>query len=271
MAKQRKKEMEGDAGLEALAACEKASKGTKSRKASPKAKSGGKTVRRAKSDGKKTSVHARSKKGAKHGGPGRTYAVRLAVLAVVVLVLGTLYCLDFSRVTSNAMMPTLAEGDLVVSWAPRWVNVGYEPGDVVWVNENSSEVAPNFLRLVAKDEAEISYNNDKVRINGVSLERRLLTNDAIVRAPEEPEIWRESLSNGASWRIMLPQQGLYGDNAGRVALKSNDMFLIGDNRMASYDSRQRGVYTREQVQGRALFVLDSARDDALLGHFIKPL
>jgi type IV secretory pathway protease TraF len=49
------------------------------------------------------------------------------------------------------------------------------------------------------------------------------------------------------------------------------MFLIGDNRMASYDSRQRGVYSRDQVQGRALFILASARDDALLGHWIKPL
>ena len=278
MPKQRKIELEDDAGLEALEACRKAPKRRKttSKPQKPNAmdtsESSKSAPKRRKTSKSKPSARKSSKKGSsrKRKTPSMP-AVRIIAAALLILVLGTIYCLDFSRVTSNAMMPTLAEGDWVVSWAPRWVHVGYEPGDVVWVNASESEVSPNFLRLIAQNNAEISYYNDAIRINGVSPERRLLTNDAIVRPPEEPEIWRETLTSGVSWRIMLPQQGLYGANSGRVDLKNNDMFLIGDNRMASYDSRQRGVYSRDQVQGRALFILASARDDALLGHWIKPL
>lgn len=278
MPKQRKIELEDDAGLEALEACRKA---PKRRKTSSKTKktdaidaleSSKSAPKRCKTSKGKPSAQKSSKKGSSRKRQTQpVLAVRIIAAALLILMLGTIYCLEFSRVTSNAMMPTLAKGDWVVSWAPRWIHVGYEPGDVVWVNASGSDVAPNFLRLIAQNDAEISYNNDTFRINGVSPERRLLTNDAIIRPPEEPEIWRETLTSGVSWRIMLPQQGLYGANSGRVDLKNNDMFLIGDNRMASYDSRQRGVYSRDQVQGRALFILASARDDALLGHWIKPL
>jgi signal peptidase I len=278
MPKQRKIELEDDAGLEALEACRKA---PKRRKTSSKTKktdaidaleSSKSAPKRRKTSKVKPSARKSSKKGSSRKRQTQpVLAVRIIAAALLILMLGTIYCLEFSRVTSNAMMPTLAKGDWVVSWAPRWIHVGYEPGDVVWVNASESDVAPNFLRLIAQNDAEISYNNDTFRINGISPERRLLTNDAIIRPPEEPEIWRETLTSGVSWRIMLPQQGLYGANSGRVDLKNNDMFLIGDNRMASYDSRQRGVYSRDQVQGRALFILASARDDALLGHWIKPL
>lgn len=284
MPKQRKIELEDDAGLEALEACRKAPKPrkttsktkTKKTTATEASKSSEYAPKRRKTTQSQSKSKPSARKSHKKGSSRKqqtppVLAARIVIAALMILMISTVYCLDFSRVTSNAMMPTLAEGDWVVSWAPRWVHVGFEPGDVVWVNKTQSDAEPNFLRLIAQNNAEISYSNDTIRIDGVSPERRLLTNDAIVRPPEEPEIWRETLNSGVSWRIMLPQQGLYGTNTGRINLQNNDMFLIGDNRMASYDSRQRGVYSRNQVQGRALFVLASARDDALLGHWIKPL
>ncbi len=194
------------------------------------------------------------------------YIKAAACIFLLLTVLG-IYCFDITPVSTNAMMPALNEGDVVLSWSPGWIDSSYEPGDVVLLANASSESAPNFLRLIAED-GTVSFHEDEIRIDGNKLKRLQLTNTAIIRPQDEPEIWRETLTNGAAYKIMLPQHAMTGSLKGEVVLEK-DVFLAGDNRYASYDSRQNGAVDRKQMKGKALLVLESTKDDGFLGKFIK--
>lgn len=189
---------------------------------------------------------------------------------VGVFVLLAVYFLGISRVTSNAMMPALAQGDVVLSFAPVWMPMEYSPGKIVKVRSVREDIAPNFLRVLGVPGHHVSYDSDKIEIDQVPLKRRILTNDAIVRTMEEPEIWQEMLGNKV-YRITLPRQPLVGKLRGDLDLDSESYFLVGDNRAASYDSRQAGATKAGDIRGFPLIILYSSRNDGILGHFIKPV
>ena len=202
--------------------------------------------------------------------PGRLAWIMAAVL---ILVLGNLYFLDISRVNTNSMMPGLSRDDLVLSWAPSWVTPELETGsiallDLDGMDEEDTE-EPNFLRVMGCQGDHVVFHDDKLEISGRIPKRRLLTNDAIVRPDNEPEIWRETLWNGQEYRIMVPRQPIVGKRSGESSV--DGVFLVGDNRMASYDSRQSGSYEPGKIRGRALFIIKSARNDGILGHWLKPI
>lgn len=225
----------------------------------------------------KNQTKSRSKHTSKQSSPKRTsrqkknasrhISLKVTICFLMLLSLLSIYCFDITPVSTNAMMPALNEGDVVLSWSPRWINGNYEPGDVVLLANASSETAPNFLRLIAED-GTVSFHEDEIQIDGNKLKRLQLTNTAIIRPQDEPEIWRETLANGAAYKIMLPQHAMTGSLKGEVILEK-DVFLAGDNRYASYDSRQNGAVDRKQMKGKALIVLESTKDDGFLGKFIK--
>lgn len=193
--------------------------------------------------------------------------IKFGFAAAVILVLVFAALFDVSRVTSNAMMPALSRGDLVLSWAPVLISKNFHDGDIVLVKQRRDS-EPNYLRLIASHDEIVDYSDDEISVNGSRLSRLRLTSDAIVRPDDEPEIWRETLPSGVRYRIMLPQQAVVGDLNGSVCADQG-AFLVGDNRMASYDSRQNGLYDDSRLLGQALIVLETVRRDGVIGPWIK--
>lgn len=251
---------------EALDIIQNAPRKKASGKKSSNAKS--KTSEKKSSSAKTTSRKSNKSKKNQSNSPTVLAWIKFAAAAILLLAVLCAALFDVSRVTSNAMMPTLARNDLVVSWAPIWGNISAHPGHILLVDNGDSESAPNYLRLIANNAEDITYHSDKISVNGTPIDRLLLTNDAIVRPDDEPEIWRETLKNGAKYKIMLPQHAIRGQLDGSIRAQDG-AFLAGDNRMASYDSRQNGLFQREKILGRALFVLESARNDGIVAHWLK--
>ncbi len=194
--------------------------------------------------------------------------LKFVAVFLSVAALASFFLFDVSRVSSNAMMPNFAKGDLIASWAPIW---GFEPkdmGEPVLLYTGKSDMEPNVLRVLGMPGDEVSYKDDELTVNGRKPERVQLTNPAIARPDDEPDIWREKLSNAKSYRIMLPQKAVVGPRTGTVDVKDG-YFLSGDNRMASYDSRQNGIYKSERIRGRVLVILESSRNDGVFGHWLK--
>ena len=191
----------------------------------------------------------------------------LAVSAILVIIL--VYLMDITEVSSNAMMPALSKGDVVLVFAPAWITLDYKVGDIAYIERSSNDLAPNFLRIMGLPAQTIQFEDDQLVIDGIRPKRLQLTNDAIVRPADEPEIWRETLSNEVNYRILIPKQGLHGEIKGKSKIEPESVFIVGDNRMASYDSRQSGAVLQKTLKGKPLFILYSSRNDGILEHWLK--
>lgn len=202
--------------------------------------------------------------------PKSGFSVFKRILVVIALLTVLfIYFLDITEVNSNAMMPALSRGDVVVVFAPAFVSLNFESGEIANIERSSNDLAPNFLRVMGVPNQTISYEDDQLVIDGIRPKRFQLTNDAIIRPIDEPDIWRETLSNGMNYRIILPKQGLHGSMRGEFKIESDTYFVVGDNRMASYDSRQSGVIVQKAIKGKPLFILYASHNDGILGHYFK--
>ena len=125
----------------------------------------------------------------------------------------------------GSMEPTYESGNIVcVSWAAGKVG-GYDRGDVVlfdYETENEKKTLLKRVIAVAGDHLEIDADG-AVKVNGV--------------VQEEPYIMGKT------------------DGAVNLWIPSDTVFVMGDHRNASFDSRNIGVIDVQEIQGKVLFRL----------------
>ena len=122
------------------------------------------------------------------------------------------------------MEPTLTNNDVGIAIKE---NKHIEKGDIVIVvldkNKRSAPSHKTIIKRVIATEGDvISFKNDKVYINEKELKEPYITS-------------------------------ITPSNTPPTTLRKNEFFVMGDNRVSSYDSRSFGVITREEIKGRWLF------------------
>ena len=143
----------------------------------------------------------------------------LLVFAAIAIMVSNLW-LPAYRVQSGSMEPTLRDGDILVAVTPA----GIRRGDIIAFNYNNQGL---IKRVIAMDGDVVDIDAEgAVSVNGEPL--------------TEPYVTELDLGNCT---IKLPYQVPIGQ-----------YFVIGDNRVASLDSRDAsfGTLRREQITGRAL-------------------
>lgn len=148
------------------------------------------------------------------------------LFAVVILVVGFSFVFRITLVDGDSMEPTLSNQDRLIVWA-----AGYTParGDVVIIDGYNPDGKPLVKRIIAMggDTIDIDFAAGTVTVNGTVL--------------DEPYILEPThLQGSVSFPLTVPE--------GKV-------FVMGDNRNGSKDSRILGCIDTRDILGKVIFRL----------------
>lgn len=145
---------------------------------------------------------------------------RKFILLLIAVFLVFRFVIGFSFVKGDSMLPTLKSGEVVMYF--RMLSE-YKEGDIVSVRVPQGEYYVKRVIATAGDTIEIK--NGGVFLNGELL--------------EEPYSQDETLAQEGAVRYPL-------------TLEKDQIFVMGDNRDVSMDSRTFGVVGKRQIKGKIL-------------------
>ncbi len=138
------------------------------------------------------------------------------------------------RVDGDSMVPTLANGEYIIISRLSYRFGTPQRGDIIVFHPPLSPQEEYIKRIIGLPGDEVRIEQGQIYINGQHL--------------SESYIHQQWVSNG-SWRVP----------AGQV-------FVLGDNRNNSQDSRSWGTVSMDAVVGKAILVYWPPLDWGLVGH-----
>jgi len=192
---------------------------------------------------------------AKRKGTVREYAEAFIIAFIIALLIRTFLVQAF-KIPSSSMEPTLLVGDhILVSKFIYGIRIPYigtkfltfhkpKRGDII-VFVYPEDPKKDFIkRVIATEGEEVQIKDTKIFING--------------KAIEDPwGVYRER--NGP----FVPSHFRPRDNYGPRLVPSNSLFVLGDNRDNSQDSRYWGFVDLSAVKGKAFIIYFSYNKKAM--------
>ena len=164
--------------------------------------------------------------------------VKVIVIAVVIALLLKTFVMTLAKVDGSSMEPTLQDGDRM------YVNkLFYKPerGDVVIVKSGQPK-EPFFIKRV-------------IAVGGDTLYIDLDTGDVYVNGEviDEPYISEPIFDTGRyTYLYDLEKQGKFS-RENPLVIPEGEVFVMGDNRNNSKDSRAMGTFSVKDIEGHAVF------------------
>ena len=155
--------------------------------------------------------------------------IRCVIMAISIVIICLTFVFRLVDVEGSSMDDTLATKDKVIV-----TNLFYtpQPGDIVVISHGAEYANPIIKRVIATEgqTVKLDYENEQIIVDGVVI--------------DEPYIKGSTFS------------GNYGDNEIPEVIPEGKVFVLGDNRKVSLDSRSTeiGLIDKENVIGKAQFV-----------------
>lgn len=143
-------------------------------------------------------------------------------LVVVIVYLVFTYILGIAVIKHNSMYPNVKEGDVVIYFRLGEIT----SGDIVIVHANQEEDYIKRVIATAGDEVDIN-DTGILSINGAKME------EEYIFTPTYP---KES-------QLIFP-----------LRIEKNEVFVLGDNRVISKDSREIGTINQNDIAGRVITI-----------------
>jgi len=157
------------------------------------------------------------------------------VAEVLLLALGLYLVINFAiqtvHVIGSSMYPTVTDNDYLIATKIDYRLHSPARGDIIIMRDPYDNSRDFIKRVIGIPGDHILIRQGQVYVNGHMLHETYLNN----------EVWTEN----ADWPL-----GQTTDPEG-VLLKSDEYFVMGDNRNHSSDSRVFGPVRRDQIEARA--------------------
>lgn len=118
------------------------------------------------------------------------------------------------------MQPTLQEKDCVLVWKFHYT---LQPGDIIITNKDNVLSQNLVKRVIAAEGQTVRFEKDSVWVDGVKLEEEYIAQDETVEYEEK-----------------------------EFVVSKGEVFLMGDNRNHSKDSREVGCFSKESIAGKVV-------------------
>ncbi len=155
--------------------------------------------------------------------------VRIVVFALLLAVFFRSYLFASYVVNGKSMEPTLHDGNLLMVNKMVYDLKAIDRFDVIVFHANQKE--DYVKRVIGESGDHITYKDDVLYINGEAVEESYLEQ---YRIPGE----------------ILTEDFTLEEITGEKTVPEGKLFVLGDNRTKSYDSREMGFVDQESVVGK---------------------
>jgi signal peptidase I len=192
---------------------------------------------------------------------GRTALILAAMIALQELQsLASMRLIQAGRQPTPAMFPNLMEGDRFVT--VKWWR-GLEHGDIIVFDYPKDPTKLYVKRIVGLPGDTVDFRNGNLILNGSPVSVQV-TDETCETGPK-CGIWVESIGS-RSYRIARTDRSSNLDSdpwSGPQIIPDGQVFVLGDNRENSADSRYWGTVPLELVRGKPRFVYWSSNEQGL--------
>jgi signal peptidase I len=210
--------------------------------------------------------HARRAKAVFIAGYNRWY-VYIGVIVVmsvcdIVLELVPVPSIDAYNSPSGSMSPTLVEGDYYQTRTLAFVDRLPERGEIAIFTPPSEPDVDFVKRIIGLPGDRIQLREGRLYINDVLVERVELSREEAASLPQHDpsdQLYRETLPGGFSHLISEVDDTGQLDNTPEFVVPTEHVFVLGDNRDGSNDSRgSLGFIPFSSLHDKPLFIYWSA-------------
>lgn len=195
----------------------------------------------------------------------REYTESLIVAVILALIL-RFFVVTAYKIPTGSMVPTLKVGDFIFAYKlPYGVPVPFsggerlgaklpERGDVVVFRYPGNESVNYVKRVVGLPGDRIAIKTKKLFINDLEASYQPLSKDVIQDLPgnEYYAAFEESFSGSA--HLVIRNNADEADFFGPVVVPPGHIFVLGDNRDSSDDSRYWGTVPVKNLEGRVIMI-----------------
>ena len=210
----------------------------------------------------------------------REYAESIGVAIAVALLLRA-FVVEAFQIPSGSMIPTLEVGDhIFVSKFSYGLSIPFtdmkilkysqpQRGDVIVFKFPNDHSTDYIKRVVGLPGDTVETRQGQLYVNGNEIHRERerrpcrYNESATAGDDHDCEYWVETLGNKVHETILEPAHP--AQDHPRTVIAPGEVFVMGDNRDNSYDSRKWGTVNMDLIKGRALIIWWSRGNSALLG------
>jgi len=203
--------------------------------------------------------------------------IEAAIIAVILALFIRAFVVQAFKIPSGSMKPTLLVGDHIlvnkfiygikIPFTDRYLVRFTKPnrGDIVVFKWPRNEKKDFIKRVIGVSGDTVEVKDDALYVNGKRIEREYVgtfSDQHLLRADK----YLEFLGEDSYYILDAYRQD---ENFGPVTVPKNSLFVMGDNRDNSRDSRYWGFVALNKLKGKAMIIYWSWPEWKRFGHLLR--